>query len=186
MERGIKSYSQWFPGKENIVADALSRDDDRSDAELTSILYRFAPQQMPSCFEIVPLPSEIASWLISLLSRLPVNEQYRETHTRTKLGRGEDGQNIANPSDSATTLTSTASTNTRESNSWEPLPWLCAKGVSQETMDHWLREQSEVPYHMWFRPSGRTDGQIPRKTRIWSLDGFYTDYSEPSRTKTRK
>ena len=108
---------------------------------------------MPSHFEIVPLPSKIASWLISLLSRLLVNEQYRETHTRTKLGRGKDGQNIANPSDSATTLTSTASTNTSESNSWEPLPWLCAKGVSQETMDHWLREQSEVPC------SGRTDGQ---------------------------
>jgi len=38
MEHGIKDYSQWFPGKENDVADALSRDDDRDDEELTQIL----------------------------------------------------------------------------------------------------------------------------------------------------
>ena len=98
-EHGIRSYSQWFPGKENIVADALSRDDDRSNEELTSILYRFAPHQMPSHFEIVPLPNEIASWLTSLLSKLPVREQYREAHMRTKLGRGGDGSNIADQLD---------------------------------------------------------------------------------------
>jgi hypothetical protein len=85
-KHGIKSYSQWFAGTENIVADALSRDDDRTDDELTSILFRFAPEQMPTNFEIAPLPSEIASWLTSLLSTLPVREQYREVHTRTKLG----------------------------------------------------------------------------------------------------
>ena len=37
----------------------------RTDDELTSILYCFAPHQMPSRFEIAPLPRKIASWLIS-------------------------------------------------------------------------------------------------------------------------
>ena len=42
----VKDYSQWFPGRHNIVADALSRDDDRSDEELIKIfkpsaLHRF-------------------------------------------------------------------------------------------------------------------------------------------------
>ena len=64
----IKSYSQWFPGKDNIVADSLSRNDDQTDTELTFILRKFAPHQMPPHFEIAPLPSEIASiiaWLAS-------------------------------------------------------------------------------------------------------------------------
>jgi hypothetical protein len=184
-DHGIKSYSQWFPGKENIVADALSRDDDRSDEELTSILFRFAPHQMPNHFRIVPLPSEIVSWLTSLLSRLPVKEQYREVHTRTKLGRGDDGSNIAHQLDS-TTPTLMDSTDTTKSSSWEPLPWLSVKEGSPETMAHWLKAQSEVPFRMWYRPSGRVDGPIQPKTKIWSLDGFYTDCIEPSKTKIQR
>ena len=182
---GIKSYSQWFPGKENIVADALSRDDDRSDDELTSILYCLAPHQMPNHFEIVPLPNEIVSWLTSLLSKLPVKEQYRETHTRSSLGRGVDGLNIAHQLD-LPIPTLTDSTNISASSSWQPLPWLCAKDDSRVSMEHWLKAQSAVPSQMWFRPSGRMDGPIQPKTTIWSLDGFYTDCSEPSRMKIQK
>ncbi len=75
---------------------SLSHDKDRTDDKLTSILYHFAPHQMPNLFRIVPLPTEIVSWLISLLLKLPVKEQYREAHTRTKLGHGEVGTNIVN------------------------------------------------------------------------------------------
>ena len=74
LENGIKNYSQWFKGSLNDVSDALSRDDDRSDEELTNILYSCVPEQMPEHFEIVQLPSEIASWLTSLLQRLPVKK----------------------------------------------------------------------------------------------------------------
>ena len=35
MDADICHFSQWFPGNENDVSDALSRDDDRSDDELT-------------------------------------------------------------------------------------------------------------------------------------------------------
>jgi hypothetical protein len=35
MDHGIREYSQWFHGIENDMADALSRDMDRSDEELT-------------------------------------------------------------------------------------------------------------------------------------------------------
>jgi hypothetical protein len=73
-KHGTKSHSQWFPSKKNIVADALSRDDKRTDNKLTSILCLFAPHQVPNHFRIVPLPNEIVSWLILMLSKLPVKE----------------------------------------------------------------------------------------------------------------
>jgi hypothetical protein len=59
-EHGIKSYSQWFPGKENIVADALSCDDNRTDNKLTSILYPFAPHQIPNLFRIYHCPTKLS------------------------------------------------------------------------------------------------------------------------------
>ena len=61
MEHAIKDYSQWFPGDENNVSDALSRDYDRKDDELTHILYSCVPEQMPESFKIVPLPNLISS-----------------------------------------------------------------------------------------------------------------------------
>ena len=91
MENKIKNYSQWFPGCMNDVSDALSRDDSRSDDELIFFFRSFTSLQIPDHFKIVPLPREISSWLISLLQRLPVKEQLRERHTRTKLGRGQGG-----------------------------------------------------------------------------------------------
>ena len=107
METGVKNYSQWFAGKFNDVSDALSRDDDRSDDELTSILRSFVPLQVPSHFEIVPLPNEISSWLTLLLQKLPVKEQLLEKHKRTKLGRGTGSDRGVIPSVSSTTTSST-------------------------------------------------------------------------------
>jgi hypothetical protein len=38
IEHEIREYSQWFPGEDNLVADSLTRDDDRSDEGLTRVL----------------------------------------------------------------------------------------------------------------------------------------------------
>ena len=100
LENSIKDYSQWFEGRKNQVADALSRDNDRSDEELTNILRSHVPSQMPEHFKIVPLPNEIVSWLTSLLLKLPVKKQLQGKHKPTKIGRGADGNPIATPSDS--------------------------------------------------------------------------------------
>ena len=185
LELGIKDYSQWFPGKENDVSDALSRDDDRSDEELTHILRTFVPSQMPEHFEIVPLPNEIDSWLISTLQKLPVREQLRERHTRTKLGRGGDGSLGATQLDSKTSSSMT-SPDTNVSSSLEPLPWLCAEEDFQDRlMLPWLKAQSEVPFHMWHRPSGRTTDPTQRGTRMASLEDFYNANGGLSETQTQ-
>ena len=139
---------------------------------------------MPIHFKIVPLPAEIISFLTSVLQKLPVKTQLRERHTRTKIGRGPDGSNIVNPSDLKTTSTSTTSQDTTEINSWEPLPWLCVKGDFQENlMVPWLRVQSEVPFHLYLRPSGRMEKPIQQKTRMGTLQEFYQDSTELSETR---
>ena len=107
MEAKVKNYSQWFAGKFNDVSDALSRDDDRTDDKLTSILRSFVPLQVPNHFEIVPLPNEISSWLTLLLQKLPEKEQLLEKHKRTKLGHGTGSDRGVIPSVLPTTTSST-------------------------------------------------------------------------------
>ena len=185
MNYRIKDYSQWFPGKENQVTDALSQDDDRSDEELTKILYSTVPSQIPSHFEIVPLPNRISSWLTSLLLRLPEKEQLQERHTRIKLGRGKGGTNGQNMSELLPTSTSSTSQNTKESSSLELSPWLCVKDVFQDKlMINWLQAQSKVPSRMWLRPSGREGDQTQQKTKMESLADFYRASTGHSRTMT--
>ena len=63
----LKEYSQWFPGKENEVVDALSRDDHISDQQLTFLLFSIIPQKMSPNFKISPLPPVIVSTLLAIL-----------------------------------------------------------------------------------------------------------------------
>ena len=150
MEANVKNYNQWFAGKYNNISDAISRDDDRSNEELTIILRTFVPFQVPSYFEIVPLPSKIFSWLVSFLQRLPVKKQLLEKYKRTKIRRGADSHHGVILSGLSTTTSSAISQEVNKSNSWETLPWLCVgQGFKDQLMIPWLRAQSEVPYHMW-------------------------------------
>jgi hypothetical protein len=47
IHHNIKEYSQWFPEKENNVANALSWDFDLSNSELTKTLRLHCPSQLP-------------------------------------------------------------------------------------------------------------------------------------------
>jgi hypothetical protein len=71
-------YSQWFPGSNDQVADALSREMGRPDDKLTQILFTHTPSQVPSSFKILLLPISIVSWVTLLLLRLPVQQRYKE------------------------------------------------------------------------------------------------------------
>ncbi len=91
----IREYSQWFRGADNQVANALSRDDNRTDKELTKILHLHCPSQVPPHFEIVPLPSKIVLWLTLLLLWLLPKPELAEEHRRTTLGCGPATPNTA-------------------------------------------------------------------------------------------
>ena len=120
---------------------------------------------MPHNFNIVPLPSEIVSWLTSLLLKLPVNEQYREEHTRTTLGRGNDGTSTANPRDSDTIFFSHPSLGNSRSSSSEHLPKPSETEDFREKLQQpWLSHWSSLPSVTWSRPFGATATKIQPET----------------------
>ncbi len=165
MHYEIRDYSQWFPGIENNVADALSREMDLSDDELTKLLRLSFPTQIPENFAIVPLPNEIASWLTSLLQQMPVNERFREEHTKTTLGLGADGISTASPLDSRTTPTSRPFLANKRSSSSEPSQQPHVTLDLRETLQlPWLCRQSKVPSVTWSRPFGAKDIRTQHET----------------------
>jgi hypothetical protein len=53
----------WLPGKDNGVADTLSRQHDQTNAELTNIIVKSFPEQVPNGFRIRALTPEVTSWV---------------------------------------------------------------------------------------------------------------------------
>jgi hypothetical protein len=175
LSNGIYKYSQWFPGAANKVADSLSQNDNHSDKELTPILCSLYPSQLPQHVEIVPLPNEITSWLILLLLWLPVKQQLMETHSKTKLGCGDNTQSTVNLAASKTTSSSTERHITKRLKSWQILLLLCTKGDFQDlVMLPWLKAQSAVALNLWLQPSRRTDEKTQNKTHNIMLHDFYS------------
>jgi hypothetical protein len=71
MTTGIREYSQWFKGEDNVVASSLLHNDDQSDEELTQLFCTHCSSQILPHFEIRRLLSKITSWLTALLLKLP-------------------------------------------------------------------------------------------------------------------
>ena len=153
----------------------------------TDIFFRsFTPSQIPDHFNIVPLPSKISSWLILLLERLPVKEQLLEIHTQIKLRRGQYGKTTAYQLEFSRMISSTTLPEVNESEPWEPLPWISVKGYFQDHLtEPWLKEQSELPFHMSHRPSRKMSGQIQQKMKTTNLEDFYWGSTEPKKTASQ-
>ncbi len=167
MTHRIREYSQWFPGIKNQVADALSQDMDRTDEELTQILFTHVPSQVPNSFKIVPLPNEIASWMTSLLQQLPENLRFKEVHMTTTLGCGKDGCPTATLQDSQVMSSSLISPNSKEPTFSAVLPWLSVRGdFCYQVMLPWLVAQSSVPSIMWQQPLGVTATPTQQETEM--------------------
>ena len=56
MEHSLAPYTQWFAGKKNSVADALSRDFHLTDAALTSRLFKHFSPHIPQSFQVSLCP----------------------------------------------------------------------------------------------------------------------------------
>jgi hypothetical protein len=184
LENNLCEYSQWLEGESNNVADSLSRDDNVPDKELTHLLKITFPEQVPRHLEIVPLPKEIDSWLTCLLQKLPVRTQSQEKHTRTKIGLSYDGRSTQSQLESTTTSSWTASRSLRGANSLEHSHTHCERGDFLEKMlSPWQEAQSQIPFHLWLRPSGITADPTQHWTRTAGLDEFYNSNTEHTKTR---
>jgi hypothetical protein len=56
---GIREYSQGFPSKDNVVADSLSCNNDRSDDKITTLFCTHYSSQIPNHFKLQLLPNKI-------------------------------------------------------------------------------------------------------------------------------
>ena len=169
-------YSQWFPGIENDVADVLSRDFHIQDDRLTMLLHSFVPQQMHPDFHISPMPSEISSWVISLLHRQPSTKQSPKVPQRSKLLRGIDGNSTWQPSASATTRSSMTSNNQSE---------LDRDAFLMSVLNDSRARQLPIPSNKYHRPSGLTTGKIQDTTQVATNPSFYPARNEDIRTRTQ-
>ena len=169
-------YSQWFPGGENLIADSLSRDFHLNDSDLSKFLLSSVPHQVPFGLNIKPLPSEISSWLISMLQNLPEKERWSKVPTRSSLWHGNATKPTSCLSESQMTGTSTSSRGTRNIKYW-------ARSATQsEKADYILKQsglinqnQLEPPWIMWHRPTSWLEELTQGSTKTRNLLSFYKD-----------
>ena len=163
MEADALLYTQWFQGKQNVVADSLSRD-----------LYYLPPhahkqflqmstyKQLPNNFQIQPLPDKICSFITYVLQLMPVQAPRLIQPSPSKLARGRIGvlSSIALGSRTQSSLKDATPSNV--TSSCLPSHKQCeTEHTLEEIVDHWWKEQSSPPSHLWLRPSGQATGLTP-------------------------
>jgi len=160
MKSNICLTSQWFPGKENNVADSLSRDFHLSDETLTLLLQHVVPQQLPTSFVIKPLPKEIVSFIASVLLCSKQTTVLSETPTRSVTATGVAGKNFLAALGSSTTPSSPITPAINDTASLLPSPAPSEIEPSALTMAATLyQERSRPPWTTWQRCLGTTTNQ---------------------------
>ena len=161
-------YRQWFPGKENVVADSLSHDVYfMSPLTHTAFLKLVIPEQLPKNFQIQPLPTRICSFITSLLQHVSVQQQRLKAQRPSKLAHGQRGalSSIALALRTHHTLKDVIDSN--KISCFQRLNKLSGLGPSlQDIVEHWWKGQSVPQSHMWHRPSGQVTAQTPDWTRM--------------------
>ena len=84
-----------LPGKNNIIADSLSRDFHLSDKSLTTLILPFLPQQDHNNFKILTHPRNITSWLDSLRCGIHISQEFVKTPMRSNLHTLQNGPTMS-------------------------------------------------------------------------------------------
>ena len=95
LDNNSSLYSQHIKGKNNVIADSLSRDFHHDDLTLISKLYSTYNDQMPRHFTIFQIPAEIISWIESLALRLTATTELLEQHEKSNLDTLSAGKDFS-------------------------------------------------------------------------------------------
>jgi hypothetical protein len=163
-------HPEHIPGKDNDIADSLSRDFHLTDTELLSLL---KPQllhthaQGPHTLKLSSLPKTLTSWIASTVGSLPLTKESPLRPSPSSLARSQDFRPTS-PNATSATLSSTLTHKHRKSSSSLATPTTSAEIGSEAAplRPPFKATQSLPPSHMWFRPSGRTFGLTPHMTRL--------------------
>jgi len=177
-------YSQWFPGDQNDVSDACSRDFHLSDNNLTHLILTSIPEQTPNGFFLSEVPQEIYSWLTSMLRQQPQQQVWSQEPTRSKLSLGQDTSSTSSRLQSKTTTSSNNSPSFNETKSWEPLHTPFEMGDFIKTSKVSKQKQLEPPSIAWHRPTVWPIDPIQGSTKMDDLHSFYFDSYEDIRSST--
>ena len=91
IENDAALYSQHIRGIHNIITDILSRDCHIPETQLIHMFHLLFPIQTLTNFHLVPLPTEIISWMLSLNASSTKIHALPPRPSRSKLGVLTDG-----------------------------------------------------------------------------------------------
>lgn len=191
-------HSQHIKGNDNKLADALSRQNDLTDTELTSFAYSHFPTQTPKNLRICPTPPDILSWVYSTVALSPSCSTAKQNRpTKNQIDAGVAGPHSWHRIPSATTPSWMASQHQQK------FP-CAARSSNHYVRDTSLGDDNEVrleakiranylagvcgkPLASWLRSSGAISDQAPfmSTTNPTSWSEKSTTYSEHGNTKTQ-
>jgi hypothetical protein len=168
-------FSKWFPGKENKVADSLSRDHHITNDILLPLLHSSFPQQMPRDFAICRLPRKLCSQITTWLRKLPPSSQSPKVPTRSAIGTLATTRGSLNGSNLTMTLSSTTLTPSVEpvSSGPSPMPTASEDFPLLRALIHEHQALVATPSTLWLRPTGQTGVAAPAMTLAENSQSFY-------------
>ena len=179
-------YSQWFPGVDNDLADSLSRDHHLNPETLTKLFKSQIPKQTPRNLEILPLPQEISSSIMSMLQNLPAATQQPEKLKTSSLAHGLDGTNLSGNSILGKIHFSINTPNDNVPSSSLPLAKLSeSEDLHKDMESPWYAAQSRPPWTTYLRPSESLTSPTHATMKEASLTAFYNNSSRAIKMRTR-
>lgn len=190
LQAGAQLCSQHLAGVTNIVADLLSFAGDcrgatnpttldcPPDDVLTTRVHKFYSQVVPSGFQIRHLPSDIESFVLSVMhlaARSWIPKARRPLKRAT--GTGGDGNISSKSGEWSTTPSLIRYPATKSDCSWqedtsptiEPLTSTQRERLLQSVRNPWYRRLFETPLAVWHRRSGNVEGPAPSTSRTESM-----------------
>jgi len=90
-------FNQWFPGKDNEVANLLSCNHHQSNTALMKHILHLIPKQVSPAFQICLIPQEVASWLEYWVQHRPDTMESPLPLTRSQTPSSTTGSNSSAP-----------------------------------------------------------------------------------------